>query len=55
MANMGYCRFRNTLSDLRDCYEAWEDDVSEEEAKARARLLEICQELVADFGDEDDD
>ena len=25
MANMSYCRFENTLSDLRDCLEAFKD------------------------------
>lgn len=25
MANMGYCRFRNTLNDLRDCHEHMDD------------------------------
>lgn len=36
MANMSYCRFRNTHQDVCDCIEALEDGdvLSEEEAKA---------------------
>lgn len=30
MSNMSYCRFRNTLNDLRDCYEALDvEDITE--------------------------
>ena len=47
MANMGYCRFHNTLGDLRDCLEALEDgDLSEEETLARARLIKVCRSIV---------
>ena len=47
MANMSYCRFRNTLGDLRDCYDNLDDnDLSEEEAKARRRLVKVCQSIV---------
>ena len=49
MANMSYCRFQNTLSDLRDCYDNLDDnDLSEEEAKARKRLVKVCQSIVDD-------
>lgn len=37
MANMSYCRFQNTRSDLLDCFNALEDDdkaLSKEEARA---------------------
>lgn len=50
MANMSYCRFRNTRSDLNDCLEALREDklLSEDEAKAGRRMfeefLEFCQE-----------
>jgi hypothetical protein len=54
MANMSYCRFRNTVSDLRDCYENWDDDdLSEEETRAQRYLLQLCQNIVADYGDDD--
>ena len=53
MANMGYCRFQNTLPDLRDCYENWDDaERSEEETKARKWLVNLCKKIVADY-DED--
>jgi len=49
MSNMAYCRFQNTLNDLRDCYDAMDDtDLSEEEAKARKRLVKVCQSIVDD-------
>ena len=50
MANMSYCRFHNTRSDLNDCLEALREDklLSEDEAKAGRRMfeefLEFCQE-----------
>ena len=53
MANMAYCRFQNTLNDLRDCLDAMEDgdDLSEEEVRARKGLVKVCQDIVeqADF------
>jgi hypothetical protein len=52
MSNMSYCRFRNTLADLRDCYENMDGDISEEEAKARAHLIGICVDIALDYGDE---
>jgi hypothetical protein len=52
MGNMHYCRFQNTLSDLRDCYDDW-DTESEEEEKARERLLKLCKKIVADYGEDD--
>lgn len=54
MSNMSYCRFQNTLEDLRDCYDNLDDsDLSEEETKARKRLIKVCRSLVddADFLD----
>jgi hypothetical protein len=55
MGNMSYCRFQNTLTDLRDCYESWEEELSPEEERARARLLKLCVDIAADFGDSDDE
>ena len=55
MANMSYCRFQNTLDDLRDCRDAlmemgdYEKELDEEEARAAKRLLRICRELADDF------
>ena len=53
MANMGYCRFKNTLSDLRDCFENW-DVESESEQKAQKRMVKLCREIVKAYGDDDD-
>ena len=55
MSNMGYCRFQNTLSDLRDCLETLEgenehyqepEDLSDEEYRAMIRLIEICRDII---------
>lgn len=44
---MSYCRFENTLSDLQDCYNNIQDeDLSEEESKARAELIKLCQLII---------
>ena len=53
MSNMSHCRFHNTLHDLRDCYEHWDDDLSEEEVKAREILLRVCKKIVANFDQEE--
>jgi hypothetical protein len=60
MANMSYCKFRNTLSDLRDCMDTLEDegpleeseDVSKEEAAACANLIELCTEIANAYGEQ---
>lgn len=47
MSNMPYCRFQNTLQDLRDCANHISDtDLSPDEASARERLISICREVV---------
>ena len=48
MPNLSYCRFRNTLNDLRACGEALSDNavLSREEAKAAKRLIELCREIA---------
>jgi len=50
MSNMSYCRFENTVSDLRDCSEHMEDEISESETKARARLLKLCIKIACEHG-----
>jgi hypothetical protein len=53
--NMSYCRFENTLQDLRDCYDHTEDtDLSEGEKEARDKLLKLCRTLADEYPDEDD-
>lgn len=47
MSNMAYCRFENTVADLRDCEEhIYDDDISESEEAARQRLILICKKIL---------
>ena len=52
MANMSYCRFENTLADLRDCEEALgniNDEVTEMssyEKDALIKLIELCKTIT---------
>jgi hypothetical protein len=56
MANMSYCRFRNTLEDLRDCLSNIYDteDLSKEETQARHYLIKVCADILDSVGDEID-
>ena len=55
MANMGYCRFQNTVRDLADCEDhIIDNDLSPEEEKAKKRLIKICKRIAYDFSDESD-
>lgn len=55
MANMSYCRFRNTLTDLIDCRDAlFSDglnDLGADELRAAQRLIKICQDISENAGD----
>jgi hypothetical protein len=53
MPNMSYCRFQNTLRDLYDCNEHIEDEVSQDEEKARKRLIKLCKSIADAYADED--
>ena len=47
MSNMGYCKFENTLRDLKDCEDTIGDkSESESEEKARKRLIELCKQIA---------
>jgi hypothetical protein len=49
MPNMSYVRFQNTLRDLQDCWHhLWDDDLSDEEAKARDELIDLCVQFAAE-------
>lgn len=52
MSNMGYCRFENTLRDLRDCYDHMDEELSESEMRAKKKLITLCSEIALDFEDE---
>jgi hypothetical protein len=55
MPNMSYCRFQNTLNDLRDCEEALADgdELSAEEARAAKKLLNLCADISGTYSEED--
>lgn len=53
MSNMPYCRFRNTLADLRDCLENIEDELSRGESRARRELIKLCFEIASQFMDDE--
>lgn len=48
MANMSYCRFENTIGDLRDCVEAIDtgDCLSEREAKFAKKMVQVCKDFL---------
>lgn len=56
MANMSYCRFENTYSDLQDCYDSLSnksfDELSESERKYAIKLVRMCSDISDDFIDE---
>jgi hypothetical protein len=61
MSNMSYCRFENTYPDLQDCYDALHEEGGVKQAEEEAneyerpyikRLIELCKDIVDDFGDE---
>lgn len=52
MGNMDYCRFQNTIQDLKDCYYHFDDDLDPKEKKARDKMVRLCNQIVSDYGDE---
>ena len=63
MSNMSYCRFRNTLIDLQDCYyhlfddEVDNEELSLDEKKAREKLIALCHNIAWDtnFGEDEEE
>jgi len=51
--NMSYCRFQNTLQDLRDCAENINANLTGEEFEARRYLIELCKDIVDEADDSD--
>ena len=53
MANMSYCKFENTLADLRDCAEelanpgSMDGPMSDTEKDAKKSLVELCCDIAA--------
>ncbi len=49
MPNMSYCRFENTLGDLRDCHGAMHestDKMNEHEKAARLSLFKLVKKMA---------
>jgi hypothetical protein len=44
--NMDYCKFHNTLSDLKQCADDWNSDNSESEKKAKQKLIELMIDIL---------
>ena len=56
MANMSYCRFENTLTDLHDCLNHIDDELeSETEKKARKKLVKLCQRIIDAYPEDIDE
>ena len=63
MSNMSYCRFQNTLSDLRDCQDALREqdledvlkDLSIDEQRAAKALIETCADITDEFISDEED
>jgi hypothetical protein len=49
---MSYCKFENTLDDLRQCWESFDDVKSESEKKARKLLIKLCKEIAEEYDDD---
>lgn len=66
MSNMSYCRFQNTLPDLRDCYENFDELLAENEMReesdirendkrelrCRKQMIKLCAQIALDYGEE---
>ena len=53
MSNMSYCRFENTLADLRDCFDNMDDqDLSDREQVQRDLMIKVCCEIAEDYGED---
>jgi hypothetical protein len=48
---MSYCRFYNTLNDLRDCEDALmnSEELSKEEHKSAVSLVKKCRDITSLF------
>ena len=63
MANMSYCRFHNTLSDLNDCESALNSFINDdentiesaEERRKAKQLIELCSYIAENYTAEDID
>lgn len=54
MSNMSYCRFQNTLKDLKEAYDyldVADKDLSTEELRARRELISVCKDISEEWGE----
>ena len=53
MTNMAYCRFENTVADMRDCIKAMDDfdetEASEYEIRAYKKFIELCHYVAENY------
>lgn len=51
MANMSYCRFENTYSDLCDCFNAIKngEKLSEDELYYAEKMRNLCEKFIEEF------
>ena len=59
MPNMSYCRFENTLRDLIDCRDNWDDVADEDlssdyERRSKQRLKKVILEMASWWEGEDE-
>ncbi len=55
MANMSYCKFENTYHDLRQCQESFDDADSKSEREYRRKLIQLCEEIAHEYGEDEED
>jgi hypothetical protein len=55
MTNLGYCRFQNTVQDLQDCYSHLFDQLHDDEEIARDDLIILCQQIIDDWKDDNNE
>lgn len=58
MSNMSYCRFENTLVDLRDCVNALGEDgipIGEYEKVACEKMRELCKRYIEMYDERDEE
>lgn len=57
MSNMSYRRFQNVVEDMQECSDALDEilgdlsRLSEDEAEAAARFIQLCKKVAEDHSD----
>ena len=58
MSNMSYCRFENTLADLRDCLDNLDQfdsgELSKFEARSAHQLIKLAKQIADNYEDDDE-